>query len=185
MRCCGPPLRSLAAGPQANRGVHCAAREEQPACRCIRGAGHRKEGSEVAREAVRLPCYDSRVPPGADMIRQRVRVRAGQQVQERQPPVKQQGHRKTGKEGSANAREGSCVPVSLSPPDPPAVAHPSLHHPHLQPPASTALRTCLSAICFLASFSIAVGSATACSPSTRYRLAILTLGLGGSSRPCL
>mmetsp|Transcript_8390 Transcript_8390/g.17945 ORF Transcript_8390/g.17945 Transcript_8390/m.17945 type:complete len:252 (-) Transcript_8390:905-1660(-) len=44
---------------------------------------------------------------------------------------------------------------------------------------------CRSAICLLASCSSAVGSATACSASTRYRLLILILGLGGSSRPCL
>ena len=37
----------------------------------------------------------------------------------------------------------------------------------------------------LTSCSIAVGSSTASSPSTLIRLLILTLGLGGSSKPCL
>lgn len=37
----------------------------------------------------------------------------------------------------------------------------------------------------LTSCSMAVGSSTASSPSTLIRLLILTLGLGGSSRPCL
>eukprot|EP00955_Chlamydomonas_euryale_P118699 366555-Chlamydomonas_euryale.AAC.24 len=55
---------------------------------------------------------------------------------------------------------------------------------HLRARLRSSCADCRSAICLRASFSIAVGSATACSPSTRYRLAILILGFGGSSRPC-
>ena len=41
-----------------------------------------------------------------------------------------------------------------------------------------------SSICARTSFSIAVGSAVASSPSTRIRLLIFTFGLAGSSNPC-
>mmetsp|Transcript_18945 Transcript_18945/g.32385 ORF Transcript_18945/g.32385 Transcript_18945/m.32385 type:complete len:201 (-) Transcript_18945:1034-1636(-) len=44
---------------------------------------------------------------------------------------------------------------------------------------------CRSAICLRVSISSMVGSATACSPNTRYKLDSLTLGFAGSSSPCL
>ena len=46
------------------------------------------------------------------------------------------------------------------------------------------LTCCRSAIWERMSCSMAVGSATACSATTRIMLASLTLGLGASSRPC-